>query len=593
MTAILLNNFSYRISNNLINEVFSSLASFNFNANSNVNTTADFISCNNVLHDFKNGDSVIYYTDSSNTTLAGLSNNTLYYVTSANTSGIKLALANGFTINVTASIINENGHFIKIQKPNYYFVASKHTEWDDELNPPLPQDNEQALYDFNTEILFGKRVNENDLSYMIRKIDWAANTTYNYYDNQANNLYETDFYVLTASNNVYKCLYNNDGVPSTIEPSQTTANTFQTGDGYIWKYMYTLSGANNAKFSTNEFIPVDANTLTESAAVNGSIEIVKVENSGSGYIAYANGTITEVLSNTIFKLETGNTSTINGFYDTSSFYIYEGAGNSQLTTISNYVVNSSGHYAVVADPLNVDITSKYSITPYISIFGDGTGFKAIPVIDTSSNLYSISSVIVLNKGQNYSFANLDIQTAIGYGAGALLRPIMSPKGGHGSNAADELGSTTIAISVPFANNEADTISTRNKFRQLALVYDPKLYSNAQLSYTANTFNALTELGVVTGTISFSVNETITGLTTNAHARISYANSSYMEVTMVDGNFMVSETIVGEDTSATATISYINNPDIKKFTGEILFLDYFPPVTRSNTTTEVAKLLIGI
>lgn len=593
MAAILLNNFSYRISNNLINEVFSSLVNFNFNANSQVNTVSDFISCNNVLNDFKNGDPVIYYTDSSNTALGGLSNNTLYYVTSANTSGIKLANSTGGTINVTASIINEDGHFIKIQKPVYYFAASKHTEWDDELNPPVPSDNEQALYDFNTELLFGKRVNETDLSYMIRKIDWTSNTTYTQYDNQANNLYEKDFYVLTSSNNVYKCLYNNNDSPSTVEPSQTTANTFQTGDQYIWKYMYTLSGANNAKFSTNEYIPVDSNTATEAAAVNGSIEIVKVENSGSGYIAYTNGTIVEVVSNTVFKLETGNTSTINGFYDTSSFYIYEGVGNSQITTVSSYVVNASGHYAIVADPINVDITSKYSITPFISVFGDGTGFKAIPVVDTSSNLYSISSVIVLNKGQNYSFANMEIKTAIGYGSGAQLRPIMSPKGGHGSNAADELGSTTIAISVPFSNTESGTISTKNKFRQLALIYDPKQYANSQLSYNANTFNALTRMSVVTGTISFAVNETIVGLTSNSHARISYANSSYIEATMVDGNFVVSETIVGEDTSATATISSINNPDIKKFTGEVLFLDYFPPVTRSNTTTEVAKLLIGI
>jgi hypothetical protein len=55
--------------------------------------------------------------------------------------------------------------------------------------------------------------------------------------------------------------------------------------------------------------------------------------------------------------------------------------------------------------------------------------------------------------------------------------------------------------------------------------------------------------------------------------------------------VVNETIKGDVTGATATVTSINNPDIDKFSGDILFYDYVTPITRSNTTTEVAKFIL--
>ena len=53
-----------------------------------------------------------------------------------------------------------------------------------------------------------------------------------------------------------------------------------------------------------------------------------------------------------------------------------------------------------------------------------------------------------------------------HGSGATLRVVMSPEGGHGYNAAAELGAQHLCISVPFANNESSTISDKIKYRKV-------------------------------------------------------------------------------------------------------------------------------
>ena len=116
------------------------------------------------------------------------------------------------------------------------------------------------------------------------------------------------YYVITGSNEVYICIQqgkNSQGVAvaSVVEPTGNATTPFTTSDGYTWKYMYTLSNANNTKFSTSDFVPVDVNTSIVSAASNGSIEIIQITNAGSSYTGFATGFIQQVISNTVFKLE--------------------------------------------------------------------------------------------------------------------------------------------------------------------------------------------------------------------------------------------------------------------------------------------------
>lgn len=79
-----------------------------FNSNTSVANTTDFISLS--PQPFANNDTVTYYVAAGNTAVSGLTNNTIYYVVQANTSGIKLSSTkNGANINITAGV-SESGH---------------------------------------------------------------------------------------------------------------------------------------------------------------------------------------------------------------------------------------------------------------------------------------------------------------------------------------------------------------------------------------------------------------------------------------------------------------------------------------------------
>jgi hypothetical protein len=112
--------------------------------------------------------------------------------------------------------------------------------------------------------------------------------------NGSSRLYDSNFYVINSDFNVYKCLYNGQtpefprGRPSLVEPTGTSTTIIETGDSpgvysYRWKYMYTIDADNILKFVTSEFIPVLENSLVKSAAGDGAIDTVVIENAGTGY----------------------------------------------------------------------------------------------------------------------------------------------------------------------------------------------------------------------------------------------------------------------------------------------------------------------
>jgi hypothetical protein len=90
---------------------------YTFNANTAVNSTADFITITGgpdnyygSTNPFRDNDQVTYLVAASNTALTNLSNNTIYHVVQSNTSGVKLAATSGgAAINLTAGV-TETGH---------------------------------------------------------------------------------------------------------------------------------------------------------------------------------------------------------------------------------------------------------------------------------------------------------------------------------------------------------------------------------------------------------------------------------------------------------------------------------------------------
>lgn len=101
-------------------------------------------------------------------------------------------------------------------------------------------------------------------------------------ENGANSLKTARFFVVTPDRNVYKCIYNNNGAPSTIMPYSTSQDLITTSDGYIWKFMYTIPVALMTKFMTDTDIPVST-SIRSPYYSGGAITTATVLYYGSGY----------------------------------------------------------------------------------------------------------------------------------------------------------------------------------------------------------------------------------------------------------------------------------------------------------------------
>lgn len=157
--------------------------------------------------------------------------------------------------------------------------------------PPNPGDSIVDVVQTWREMIGAKRVQPSDVTIAIHRIDWVSGTIFDQYDSNDSNLHLKDYYVLTSAFNVYKCISNSNGAASTVEPSGASTTIFQTGDGYRWKYMYSVSSLQSQKFLTPQFIPValavsgdgSGQADVQDTAVAGQIVSYKILNGGTGY----------------------------------------------------------------------------------------------------------------------------------------------------------------------------------------------------------------------------------------------------------------------------------------------------------------------
>jgi len=443
----------------------------------------------------------------------------------------------------------------------YYFALSKHTQWTDENSPDTALDTTEYINNFHREMILGKRIKSSDVSNLIDRHFWNSGTVYAQYDDTDENLFSKEFYVVNGSENVYKCLYNNNGAESTVEPTTISTNKFQTADGYIWKYMYSIGTANNTKFSTSSFMPIDANSTVSSAASNGAIDILVIETVGTGYLGYITGSVAEVISNSIFRIDSSSSlSPDNFFYNDSGFYISTGTGEGSLTTISNYIVNSLGHFVYTANLLNspaLDLTSEYRIAPQIKITGDGTGAKAVCTVNTSSGSYFVETVDILNSGSNYSYANVLVIANPSYGSNATVRAIIPPKGGHGYDAATELGCFHVGVSLLFNNTESNSITTNVTFRQAGIISYPYKFTApntfASFSVTAGISNTDDTISIANANTHMLPGDLVTYVTDAAGAALTgfVNNATYYIKTSNTTKITLSDTYEGATKNLTS------------------------------------------
>ena len=394
-----------------------------------------------------------------------------------------------------------------------YLFVGKNTAFPDDNSPPTPI-NSTANIEFTPwRDMFGaKRIQSSDVSHAIPRYNWTSGTVYTEYSDTSTSLLTDTFYVMTEDYNVYKCLFNAGNTASTTKPTGVSTSQFTTADGYIWKYMYTVTTSNALKFLTTDYIPVQTLTTdggedqydVQTAAVNGAVNVIKVTSGGSGY----------------------------------------------------------------------------ATAPAVTITGDGTGATANATITANA----VTSVTVTAAGTGYTRATVSFASGA-----AAATAVISPKGGHGSDAVEELGGKYVIINTRLEGSESNTISTANEFRQVGLVRDPFLFgttTRATGSAFRQTFRYT--LSGITGT--FTNDETVTS-GSNTASVVEFTTPNLFVTKPVNAAFANGATVTGGTSGATATISAISTPSLEAYTGDLLYVENRVPISRASDQIEDVKLII--
>ena len=153
--------------------------------------------------------------------------------------------------NTIASSIYSN---ILSKSSKYYYFLGKTVPYIvvngfEQIETPLST----FKYELSTrkDIISFKEITENDVSFVIPRIDWETGTVYDHYDDSyvdynsqnvlestaysgATSITDALFYVLTDEFNLYICLDNNNNSVSTVKPIGYDTLPFTLSDGYKW-----------------------------------------------------------------------------------------------------------------------------------------------------------------------------------------------------------------------------------------------------------------------------------------------------------------------------------------------------------------------
>jgi hypothetical protein len=423
-----------------------------------------------------------------------------------------------------------------------YVFIGKSDAWSDSVSvtadsdPPAPLDMSRDSAETYKNMIAGKLVAANDVVHVVPRYDWTSGNSYVAWDDTDEDIFTKQFYVLTDERKVFKCIKVGPGA-STVKPSATQVAPFQLGDGYVWKYVYTLAILDAEKFLTNFYFPIKTVVLPDSGDPQDLSE--------SDLAQYTN--------------QQSSISDLKG-------------------KIYNIKVDAGG--------------SGYTSAPSVVIDGDGTGATATATISGGA----VTAITVTNNGTNYNIAKVSFTG--GGGTGATAHPVMSPYNGHGSDPVRELGAFYIGINVrlEYDDGSADFI-VDNNFRQIGLLKNPLNIGGTAIN-TATTFSALKYLQLSTGT-GFTEGDYFTGATSGAIAYVDAWDQDTLQLKYHQNDktgykpFQASETINGNLTgSGTIPASGgINSPEYTLMSGNIIFLENRSPINRSASQIEDVKIII--
>ena len=268
-----------------------------------------------------------------------------------------------------------NVYYLGIGRPQDFTTSTRpdgrtENEGTDSASPTPTDSVVEEFYTFD-DLLAVKKITSSDISKVVPRRNWTSGTVYDYYRHDygryitgtttaqtstsgANTLYDATFYVKTADDRVYKCLWNNSGAAVSQEPTTTSPSATQTtSDGYIWKYMYTLTSAQVANFLSTDFMAVATDSSVAAAASDGKIDIVTIKSAGTGG---TNGTWTSIPIRG--DGSSGTVSVVVSSGAIASVTVTNGGSNYTYGYIRLADINSAGASALTGAELDVIIPPK-------------------------------------------------------------------------------------------------------------------------------------------------------------------------------------------------------------------------------------------
>src|SRR5210317_971651 len=462
-----------------------------------------------------------------------------------------------------------NVYYMGIGRPQAWATSTRgdsRTQYEGtDASPLTPVDSVSQEYHVFDDLLAAKRVTSSDVSIVIPRRNWTTGTVYDYYrhdyghyvtgstssvvtsDSGATALYDATFYVLTDDNNVYKCLDNNGGVASTVKPTGTSNSILTTSpDGYKWKYMYSLSAAQQTNFLSTDFMAVATNTTVRDANTNGAIDIVKIKSAGSG--------------------------ASSGDGDTTGIAVKgDGSGAEVTVTISSGVVSAvtvtsagSGYtyaYLSNADLVSAGITGLSGAELDV-IIGPKGGHGSNAIKELGGYYVMLNTNFEAGETSNSG----DFTTANDFRRVALMIDIES--GSSAATATTLRGTKAVLVTSPSGNFTVDEEINQATTGAVGKVVEWDS-SNNILYYIQTRFNdeGIDSNGNLT---AFSGTNTITGQSSSVTATPSSSTTTVDNISFTSG---------------------YNSGEIDEDTGDVLYIENRSPITRASDQTENVKLII--
>jgi len=459
-----------------------------------------------------------------------------------------------------------NVYYMGIGRPQAWTTSTRgdsRTQYEGtDASPLTPIDSVSQEFHTFDDLLAAKRVTSSDVSVVIPRRNWATGTVYDYYrhdyghyvtgstssvvtaDSGATALYDATFYVLNSNNNVYKCLDNNSGANSTVEPTGTSTSVLSTADGYKWKYMYSLSAAQQTNFLSTDFMAVATNATVAAANTAGAIDIVKIKTAGSGG---TDGTHTGIAIKGDGSSGTVSVTVSSGVV--TAVTVTAGGTGYTYGYIRNADIVSAGATGLSGSELDVIIGPK-----------GGHGENAIKELGG----YYVMLNTNFEAGETSNSG--DFTTANDFRRVALMRDIES--GSSAATATTLRGTKAILVTSPSGNFTVDEEINQATTGAVGKVVEWDS-SNNILYYIQTRFNdeGIDSNGNLT---AFSGTNTITGQSSSVTATPSSSTTTVDNISFTSG---------------------YNSGEIDEDTGDVLYIENRSPITRASDQTENVKLII--